>query len=911
MARKANPAPLGGFVVGAVALAVAGLVVFGGGKLFRSTQPWVAYFDESIKGLCVGAPVLFRGVTTGGRRRRRQVVASSLLSILALLVQAPAGGGADPAPVPSAAPASPASAAIPVAEVATRAAEVPGLLRALTEPLAPSAEIEAIRKGLPGLHQEIDEALGAGAVILQAEPTLNVLQTQQQAWQRRQLLTTTWLNVLTRRATRLQEALNHLSELRSTWRQTRKAAVASKAPGPILLEIDGALAAIDAAERPLDAQRIAVLDLQSAVAQEVARAGTALAEFTQAQERAMGGILARDGPPIWSPEVWAEARTKAAPRIRDVIAARWAEVARYVGDPSQHMPWHVGMVAVLAVALAAAGRRARQWATTAENGSAATGVLDHPFAATVVIVLLVVASPYSPFPLLVRVLLAVLGLAPVIRLTRPLADPRLVPAFYALGVLFAVDRVREAVAGAPVIEQVILALEMLAGIAWLWYSLGIGGLRRSPGRRAETGRLPVFRVGAGLVMLIFAVALVAGVLGYMRLARLLASGVLFSGVLALMLYAAVQVVGGVAAFALRVWPLSLLQMVHHHRDLLERRIHRVLVYLAIGGWVIRTLNSVGLFEPALSFGGAVLTAKLGRGSIQISVGDILEFVLTVWLAYLLSAFIRFVLREDVYPRTQLTRGISYAISSLLNYVIIALGFVLALGALGMDLSKVTVLAGAFGVGIGFGLQSVVNNFVSGLILLFERPVHVGDIVEVGSLSGEVSRIGIRASTVRTWQGAEIIVPNAQLVTEQVTNWTLSDRTRRIDLHVGVDYGSPPEKVVEVLEAVARAHPEIMQTPAPQAVFKAFGDSSINFELRAWTNRFERWPKIQTELAAAIYAALHAAGMSLPFPQREVRLLRDDPPGAVSAVSRSTDETHASAEANVKGVEHSRREGIVA
>ena len=234
-------------------------------------------------------------------------------------------------------------------------------------------------------------------------------------------------------------------------------------------------------------------------------------------------------------------------------------------------------------------------------------------------------------------------------------------------------------------------------------------------------------------MLILAVALVAGALGYVRLARLLASGVFGSGTLALTLYAAVRVLSGLAAFALRVQPLRRLQMVQHHRDLLERRIHHVLVAAAIGGWVARTLNYVGLFQPALSFVGTVLAAQLGRGSIQISVRNILEFVLTVWVAYLVSAFIRFVLREDVYPRTRLTRGISYAILSLLNYVVIALGFVLALGALGLDLTKVTVLAGALGVGIGFGLQSVVNNFVSGLILLFERPIHVGDIVEVGNL----------------------------------------------------------------------------------------------------------------------------------------------------------------------------------
>ena len=129
----------------------------------------------------------------------------------------------------------------------------------------------------------------------------------------------------------------------------------------------------------------------------------------------------------------------------------------------------------------------------------------------------------------------------------------------------------------------------------------------------------------------------------------------------------------------------------------------------------------------------------------------------------------------------------------------------------------TILAGAFGVGIGFGLQGVVNNFVCGLILLFERPIHVGDIVEIGDLLAEVRRIGIRASTVRTRQGADIIVPNAQLVTDKLTNWTLSDKLRRISLPVGVNYGAAPEKVIEVLETVARAHPRVLQQPAPYAL----------------------------------------------------------------------------------------------
>jgi small-conductance mechanosensitive channel len=260
------------------------------------------------------------------------------------------------------------------------------------------------------------------------------------------------------------------------------------------------------------------------------------------------------------------------------------------------------------------------------------------------------------------------------------------------------------------------------------------------------------------------------------------------------------------------------------------------------------------------------------------VGDVLAFFLTVWVAYLLSAFIRFVLQEDVYPRARIAPGLSYAISSLLHYVTLALGVVVGMGLMGVDLSRLTVLAGAFGVGIGFGLQSVINNFVCGLILLFERPIHVGDMIEIGDLLGEVRRIGIRASTVRTRQGADIIVPNAQLVTDKVTNWTLSDKLRRIQLPVGVNYGASPKKVIEMLEAVARATPRVLQNPEPRAIFMSYGDSSINFELRAWTDESINWRQVLSNLAVAVYDAVLEAGMAFPFPQREVRVLHEGDAG---------------------------------
>src|SRR5262249_42934582 len=158
---------------------------------------------------------------------------------------------------------------------------------------------------------------------------------------------------------------------------------------------------------------------------------------------------------------------------------------------------------------------------------------------------------------------------------------------------------------------------------------------------------------------------------------------------------------------------------------------------------------------------------------------------------------RFVLEEDIYPRVTLPRGVPFALSTLLHYFILVFGFFVALGVLGVDFTKTTILAGAFGVGIGFGLQNVVNNFVSGLILLFERPVQVGDTVVIRDVSGEVQHIGIRSCIVRTADGAEVILPNAVLISDPVTNWTLSNRLRRITLAVGVGYDSDPARVIEL------------------------------------------------------------------------------------------------------------------
>ena len=218
----------------------------------------------------------------------------------------------------------------------------------------------------------------------------------------------------------------------------------------------------------------------------------------------------------------------------------------------------------------------------------------------------------------------------------------------------------------------------------------------------------------------------------------------------------------------------------------------------------------------------------------------------------------------------------YAASKVTYYILSVLVLLAAVSAAGVDLNKFTIITGAVGVGVGFGLQDIVKNFASGLILLFERPIRVDDVIELTGMVGTVRRIGARSSTIVTAQGAEVIVPNSNLVSTQVINWTLSSQQRRVEIAVGVAYGTDPQLVLRLLVAEAAAHESVLTNPGPVAFFIGFGDSALNFELRFWSESQDAWFQLKSDVTVAIARALAEAGIEIPFPQRDLHLRSIDP-----------------------------------
>ena len=250
---------------------------------------------------------------------------------------------------------------------------------------------------------------------------------------------------------------------------------------------------------------------------------------------------------------------------------------------------------------------------------------------------------------------------------------------------------------------------------------------------------------------------------------------------------------------------------------------------------------------------------------------VLKLTIIIYGTMLVSRAVQGVLRQEILPRKKVDMAVQFSILRLVNYAFIVIGFLVLLVASGVELTKLTIFGSALSVGVGFGLQAIVNNFASGLILLFERPVKIGDMLQVGNDIGEIKKLGLRATVVQTPDNAEIVIPNSALISSQVTNWTLGERQVRVKVPVGVGYSSDTNQVFEILMNCAKESPMVLSSPPPVVLFLAFGESSLNFELRVWIPEFKDRRLALSELNRDIMNEFQRAGIEIPFPQRDVHL----------------------------------------
>ncbi len=318
----------------------------------------------------------------------------------------------------------------------------------------------------------------------------------------------------------------------------------------------------------------------------------------------------------------------------------------------------------------------------------------------------------------------------------------------------------------------------------------------------------------------------------------------------------------------------------NYRDL-DQKMRSWLIIFGVLLWSIITLRNLNVYDFIYNAVEGFLTATRTLGTTHFTFWSIVVFVIVLILSTFLSRFVGYVFGNPQGTMQGISKGKIGSGVLLIRLGIYSLGIIIAFVASGIPMDKLTIIIGALGVGIGFGLQNVVNNLVSGVILAFEKPIQIGDVVEIGTRVGVVNEIGIRSSKIDTYDGSTVIIPNGDLIAQHIVNWTHGNKNRRIEILLGVAYGSDANLCQDIIEEVINNNKFIMKDPSPMVLLTNFGSSSVDFRILFWTHDIGRWVQTRSEVMREIYLKFDEKGVSIPFPQQDLHIRSIDPEVAKS------------------------------
>jgi potassium-dependent mechanosensitive channel len=492
-------------------------------------------------------------------------------------------------------------------------------------------------------------------------------------------------------------------------------------------------------------------------------------------------------------------------------------------------------------------------------------VMEHALAFSIFVIQGGTALFYqSPAPSLLFLTLALVILSASFLVSDLLPHPRMRLVLFVLAGVQIVSATLKLISLPTSLYSLYLALILVAGTAFF--------LNQAKRHLAEQGgKWDLFsaglRGGAGVAL----AALLALLAGYSNLADYLTRSFIGSIFLIIVALLLLHLGNGCIEVILSQAAVKRLGFFSRFGDALQSRLKNLLKATLWVGVFLALFQLWGIYVSITQAWEKIFEFKFAIGELTLSLGRILMSALFLYLIVSGSWFIRAFLDGEVFPRQQLDRGARDAIKKLIHYSLLFIGIIMAISIIGLNLTSFAFLTGAVGVGVGFGLQNIVNNFVSGLMLLFERPFKVGDMVVVDNETGTVRKIGLRSTVIETFDRSELIVPNSQFISGKVTNWTRSSNVARVKIAVGVTYGSDVKLVLRLLKEAAASDPRVLVNPEPNPLFLRFGDSALEFELYAWVANVSDSLSVRSSLCQEIASRFQEAGVEIPVPQHDVHL----------------------------------------
>lgn len=813
-----------------------------------------------------------------------------LAIVLSFFLLSPVGAQEDdaaqtsPAEQEEAAPPQPPPP-IPSASIPARADAVTANLQRVQALIEPREVVATIDNGASEVARTIvssRQALDA----LDQDASVRRLQDVRVQWAGLESRLDRWMSTLEDRWQELERERQELRRTQEQWEITRTALATEEAPAGVFESVDQVLDDLSDVENQVRARSQAVATVIDSVSGQRETARDALSRIDRMIDVIRAGILTQNAPPLWHSAAYRD-----VPPVVGELRNAWEY---WIGTLVPFVATRIVRCLALAVFFViflitgfALRRRGRSWPEDDRELDRARFITSRPFSAATAFTLVITAFLLRDVVAPLDDVLLMLTLIPFVRLGSGILPGRARPTLYGLALLVVLNRLWIFTPDGSLLQRLLL---LLTGGLALAGALVLVRRKRTLGPAEGTRWWRVARVALQIGATSLAIALFTNLFGWSNLAERLTSVTIESTFLAVAWIIMFYVTDALLPLVPRSGIGQVLPSIQLHGETFRRHVLQVFVVVAFALWARRTLTHLEMYDQFWGWMTSALETTWSWGGLSISLGSVLAAVVILFATWLAARLVRFFLSEEVLPRLPLPAGAGNSIQTLINYTIFAFGIVLAAAAAGLSGTQLTVVFGALGVGIGFGLQTIVNNFVSGLILIFERPFKVGDRIQTTDHYGIVQRIGIRASTIRTFDGSEVVVPNGELVSKDVINWTLSDQTRRVDVRAGVAYGTDPKKVLQVLRRVGDQHPLVLKEPEPWPLMVGFGDSSLDFRLLVWT-RIEDSFQVGSDLHVAIFDALAEAGIEIPFPQRDLHL-KDLPENLKPRLAETEKETPA-------------------
>ncbi len=482
-----------------------------------------------------------------------------------------------------------------------------------------------------------------------------------------------------------------------------------------------------------------------------------------------------------------------------------------------------------------------------------------PFSTALILIVLLSVIIWPDAPKSVREMILYIIFIPVLRIIQTIIHKKAEPYFYSYFVLYFLSLMEKNAIGFDLDDRIVNIAISIGLIILI-----IKFIQNKVADFVEMGMIKtIIYKTLPLVVLLLVISILSNLYGAMLLSEKIAHGVFTAFHASIIFYVLTIILSGYVIIMLRRRISSASNILDKYAAKIEHTTTFVIKLIMIAWWFKILIRVLGLETKLSEFFDTVMAQTWIIGSTTISLESVVSFIMILVSTWLTARFVHIVLDVEVFSRFKLSRGMPTAISTTLNYIIVISGVLIAFSSLGVSAEQFAIIFGALGVGIGFGLRNIIANFVSGIIMVFERPIQIGDTIEVDSTMGKVMSIGTRASAVQTFDGSEVIVPNESFISSKIINWTLSDERRRKVLQIKVAFDSDIETVLEIMRSVALSNDDVLKEPEPLPTFQGFGDYYLEFKLYYWLT--ENLIVAQSDVAIAVYKGLKEANIATPMP----------------------------------------------